>query len=62
MPVLLDEEAGTYLLTGDALTMTGGPMRDWRFHRVSTSYLRKIEADGSEGKLRCVRGGMSSAQ
>ncbi len=47
---------GTYLLTGDALTMTGGPLRDSRFRRVSGGYLRKLEADGSEGKLRCVRG------
>ena len=53
---------GTYLLTGDALTMTRGPLRDMRFRRVSGGYLRKIEADGSEGKLRCVRGAISEAQ
>ncbi|MEO5599018.1 MAG: elongation factor P [Novosphingobium sp.] len=52
---------GTYLLTGESLTMTGGPLRDWRFHRVSNGFLRKLEADGSEGKLRCVRGGISVA-
>ncbi|MEP7222632.1 MAG: hypothetical protein ABI673_08190 [Novosphingobium sp.] len=50
---------GPYLLTGDVLTMTGGPFRDARFHRVSGGYLRKLEADGSEGKMRCVRGGIS---
>jgi len=47
---------GTYLLTGERLTMTGGPLRGLRFHRVSSTFLARIEADGSENKLRCIRG------
>lgn len=46
---------GSYLLTGDRLVMTGGPKRGQRFLRISGNFLRKLDGDGSEGKLRCVR-------
>ena len=48
---------GTYLLTGDTLTMTAGPKRGERFHRISDNFLRKLDAAGAETALRCVRRG-----
>ena len=47
---------GTYLLTGDVLAMTSGPKAGQRFRRLSDGFLRRIEPDGSDGPLRCVRG------
>lgn len=46
---------GAYLLTGDVLTMTSGPKRGQRFHRLSDRFLRLIAADGTDSPLRCVR-------
>ena len=46
---------GTYLLTGDRMTFTSGPFDGARFHRVAGGFLRRMEADGSDGDLRCVR-------
>lgn len=46
---------GTYLLTGDVLTLTSGPKRGQRFHRISDRFLREIGPDGKDGPLRCVR-------
>ena len=46
---------GVYLLTGDRLTFTSGPLDGVRFHRLSGGFLRRSEADGSDGPLRCVR-------
>ena len=46
---------GTYLLTGDVLTMTGGPKYGQTFHRINNSFLRKTDASGSDTALRCVR-------
>ncbi|MDE2437386.1 MAG: hypothetical protein KGM49_14110 [Sphingomonadales bacterium] len=46
---------GAYLLTGDQLAMTSGPKRGQRFHRITNRFLRLIEADGTDGALRCVR-------
>lgn len=46
---------GTYLLTGDVLTMTAGPKQGQRFRKVSNNFVRLIEPDGSTGDLRCVR-------
>ena len=47
--------AGSYLLTGDTLVMTGGPKRGSRYRRLSDNFLRKIDESGEPGKLRCVR-------
>jgi hypothetical protein len=47
--------SGSYLLVGDRLTMTSGPKRGQKYKRLSDNFLRKLESDGSEGKLRCVR-------
>lgn len=46
---------GTYLLTGDVLTMTSGPKRGLRYHRISERFLRQIDASGKDSALRCVR-------
>ena len=46
---------GTYLLTGDKLSMTSGPKAGQQFRRLSANFLRKLDAGGKEGPLRCVR-------
>lgn len=46
---------GAYLLTGDTVVMTSGPKKGQRFRRLSVSFLRLIEAGGSDSALRCVR-------
>lgn len=46
---------GSYLLTGDTLTMTSGPHEGKRYHRLSGGFLRKIGPDGQDSELRCVR-------
>jgi hypothetical protein len=46
---------GTYLVTGDMVTITSGPKNGQRFRRISTNFLRKIGADGGDSTLRCVR-------
>ena len=45
---------GTYLLTGDNVVMTSGPKKGMRYHRLSQGFLRKQNADGSDGDVRCV--------
>lgn len=47
---------GTYLLTGDQIVMTSGPKQNTHYHRISTGFLRKQKADGSDSELRCVIG------
>ncbi len=47
--------AGSYLLIGNTLVMTGGPKRGARYLRLSDNFLRKIDATGEPGTLRCVR-------
>jgi uncharacterized cupin superfamily protein len=46
---------GTYLVTGDVVTITSGPKNGQRFRRVTANFMRKLGADGKEGTLRCVR-------
>ena len=46
---------GIYLLTGDRLVFTSGPFDGIKFHRLTDGFLRRTEADGSDGDLRCVR-------
>jgi len=47
--------SGSYLLIGDILTMTSGPRRGERFHRISDGFLRRIGDDGTDSALRCIR-------
>ena len=46
---------GSYLLAGDQLAMTSGPLRGKRYHRLSDGFVRLIGADGQDSELRCVR-------
>lgn len=48
---------GIYLLTGDRLTFTSGPLKGAIWHRTGRSFLRRVLPDGSDGALRCVRQG-----
>ena len=48
---------GTYLLSGDELVFTRGPMKDERYQRMGTSMLRMKNPDGSLSRVRCVRTG-----
>ena len=54
---LSPEGSGIYLMTGDELVFTRGPMKNQRFKRMGSSILRMKEADGSLGRVRCVRVG-----
>jgi len=49
-----DGTRGTYLFTGDTVTMTSGPLAGMRLVRLRGSFLRRIEANGVPGDLRCV--------
>jgi hypothetical protein len=49
-------ERGIYLLTGDLVQMTSGPKNGARYRRTSESFLRKLNPDGTDGQLRCVKG------
>lgn len=46
---------GTYLLTGNLVTMTSGPKKGQRFTRLSDNFLREVDGAGNETPLRCVR-------
>jgi hypothetical protein len=46
---------GVYLMTGDRVEFTSGPLRGVVYSRTGRSYLRRLSADGSEAALRCVR-------
>lgn len=46
---------GSYLLTGEYVTMTGGKLRGLKLHRLKNTYLRKVEDNGTDGEMRCVR-------
>lgn len=46
---------GTYLLTGDRMTFTRGPLKGVSFMRESANRLRLVENDESEGRLICNR-------
>lgn len=48
---------GTYLLTGDRLAFTSGPMMGRTYRRTGGTFLRQILPDGRDGRLRCVRQG-----
>jgi hypothetical protein len=48
---------GTYLLKNDVLIFTGGPKNGERLKRTGTNELRALNADGSTGRLICVRVG-----
>jgi hypothetical protein len=49
------EAMGSYLLAGDQLTMTGGPLQGKRYKRQSEGFVRLLDDKGNPGDLRCVR-------
>lgn len=48
---------GTYLMKGDRVEFTRGPMQGTRMMRVSSRMLQIVEKDGELGRLRCHRAG-----
>jgi hypothetical protein len=46
---------GSYLLTGDLVTMTGGKLKGLKLHRIADGFLRQVTASGADGEMRCVR-------
>ncbi len=49
--------SGTYLLEGQRVTFTRGPMKGKQMMRVSSGMLQEIDRDGNLGRLRCHRSG-----
>lgn len=52
-----DQGSGTYLLAGDQVRFTRGPMKGMRFERTSHGTLRWLDEDGNRGRVRCIRNG-----
>jgi len=46
---------GTYLMWRTHVEITSGPKKGQVFRQVTPNMLRRLNADGSEGKLRCIR-------
>ena len=44
-----------YLVVNGSVTLTNGPLANLRFRRVTPNFLRRLNDDGSEGRMRCVR-------
>ncbi|MBH0113029.1 hypothetical protein I5E68_08710 [Novosphingobium sp. YJ-S2-02] len=45
---------GSYLYTGNTVTMTGGKFKGLRFERVSAGFLRELGEQRPEGPMRCI--------
>jgi hypothetical protein len=52
--IAADGSSGSYLKTGKIVQMTSGPLAGTRFKMVGAAFLRRIEANGQPGALRCV--------
>lgn len=52
--VAADGTRGTYLLTGNTIEMTSGPLAGVRLVRLRGSFLRLLGVDGVPGPTRCV--------
>ena len=52
--VASDSNRGTYLLTGNTIEMTSGPLFGTRLVRLRGSFLRVLGPDGAPGPTRCV--------
>ena len=50
---------GTYLLTGQNVVFTRGPLRGAKFERTGARALKRTDIGGPYAKLRCVRTGNS---
>ena len=51
---------GTYLRTGDTVTITSGPRNGERYRVASERMLWKLAADGTDEGMRCVKLGGTS--
>lgn len=51
--------AGTYLLAGNQVRFTRGPMKGMRFERTGNATLRWLDDNGEPGRVRCIRSGAS---
>jgi hypothetical protein len=51
---------GTYLLAGDILTFTRGPLKDMRLRRTRDGFWQQIARDGELARLKCSRRGAVS--
>ncbi|MEY4160904.1 MAG: hypothetical protein RLZZ136_1525 [Pseudomonadota bacterium] len=45
---------GTYLLTGDRLVMTAGPLRGSQYRAISPKFLRRLDGNSQDTRLRCI--------
>lgn len=50
-----DGQVGSYLMSRGIMEMTSGPHQGEKFHLISPNFLRKLNADGTDSELRCVR-------
>lgn len=50
-------ERGIYLLRGSEVTFTRGPLKGMMLERAGRRILRERQADGTLGRMRCVRAG-----
>lgn len=50
-----DSGEGSYLVVNGNVTLTNGPLAGLRFRRITPNFLRRLNDDGSEGRMRCVR-------
>lgn len=48
---------GVYLLEGDTLVFTRGPLKDMRLRRMPGGLLQQLTSDGRLGRVRCNRVG-----
>lgn len=48
------EGVGIYMLVGDLLIMTSGPRQGDRYIRKTRGFLRMMDSEGEESRLRCV--------
>ena len=46
---------GVYLLTGDRMIFTSGPLEGQTYRQVRENFLRELGPDNALGDLRCVR-------
>lgn len=53
--------SGTYLLTGQTLVFTRGPMQGKKFTRMGARTLRIVDGPAELAKMRCVRSGRGAA-
>ncbi len=50
-----EKGSGTYLRTGDNVVITSGPKKGERYDVQSERFLRKLDKDGNETGLRCIK-------